>query len=116
MKVNSQIKFTNLRMLIVLCLNISMAYYLMIDIRHLLAQLTELEVTLLIVSQIKMRPIIIIILFYEENWTFSYIFGGKGGGRSKFYYIAIFQSELRNFYLREGATGGPMYYKGTDFI
>ena len=49
-------------MLIVLCLNIYMANYLRIDIRYLLARLTEHEVTLLVVSQIEMRPIIIVLL------------------------------------------------------
>ena len=48
-------------MLIVLCLNIYMANYLRIDICYLLAQLTEHEITLLIVSQIEMRPIIIFL-------------------------------------------------------
>ena len=38
-----------------------MADYLRIDIRYLKAQSTEHEITLLIVSQKKIRPIIIII-------------------------------------------------------
>ena len=53
-------------MLIVLCLNIYKANYLRIDIRYLLAQSTEYEMTVIIVSQIEMRPIIIfskVILF-----------------------------------------------------
>ena len=54
-KVNSQIKLTILQMLIVLRLNIYMANNLRIDISYLLAQATEYEITLLIVSQIEMR-------------------------------------------------------------
>ena len=46
-------------MLIVLCLNIYMANNLIIDIRCLLVQSTEHEITLLIVSQIEMKPNII---------------------------------------------------------
>ena len=61
MKVNSQIKLTNLQTLIVLCLNIYMANHLRIDIPYLLAQATEHKITLLIVSQIEMRPIIIFL-------------------------------------------------------
>ena len=47
-------------MLIVLCLNIYKANYLRIGIRYFLAQSTEYEITILIVSQIEMRLIIII--------------------------------------------------------
>ena len=50
-------------MLIVLCLKIYMANYLRIDIRCLLVQSTEHEITLVIVSQIEMRPNIIIFKY-----------------------------------------------------
>ena len=65
MKVNSQIKLTNIQILIVLCRNIYMANYLRIDIPYLLAQATEHERTLLIVSQIEMR-----LIFFLSNMFF----------------------------------------------
>ena len=61
-----------------MCLNIYVANYLMIGIRYLLAQSTEHEITLLIVSQIEMRPIIIIyflsnIVLYGLNTGIAHV-------------------------------------------